>query len=198
MGNKNKVSVTQALQKIKSQEENFAEDEKQSRIAPAKAILKSVTQQQAAAPQGQIILKPEEVIALPEPAVKATADEDEDVLEQKVQVTEDEDIQAVEEDEDDAQTTIGELFLNRVFKVSPSMAHRMIADLIMTELSEVSDSLREWYIKQQPASFADYETAKDSTFQYLIKEYEQFDTERQFAHAVAHWFVNSLGIRKQR
>jgi hypothetical protein len=70
--------------------------------------------------------------------------------------------------------------------------------MMLTDLSQVGDHLREWYSKSKPEEFADYVIAKDNTFQFLIKEYVMFDEDTDFAHAVSHWFVNSMGLRKAR
>lgn len=134
---------------------------------------------------GQVVLAPEEdEVIIAQPVVE---------VQPQVGVTE-----LPPEDEDDNTSTIGSMFLNRLFKFDPNVAHRVVADLLLTDLLEVSDNLRGWYSTQKPSDFASYELAKSATFQYLIKTYEEFDVERNFAHAVAHWFVNSLGLRKQR
>lgn len=96
------------------------------------------------------------------------------------------------------ETTIGSIFLNRVFKFDTQLAHRLVADMMMTDLVDVSNYLREWYIQQSPSVFANYDIAKENVFQFLIKEFEPFDADHGFAHAVAHWFVYMIGLRKQR
>lgn len=96
------------------------------------------------------------------------------------------------------ETTIGSIFLNRVFKFDTQLAHRLVADMMMTDLVDVSNYLREWYVQQSPSVFANYDIAKENVFQFLIKEFEPFDADHGFAHAVAHWFVYMIGLRKQR
>jgi hypothetical protein len=97
---------------------------------------------------------------------------------------------------EDQDMTLGGAFLAKVATFNASLVERLIADMMFTDLSEVADHLRNWYIKEDKATFNSYASAEDAVFQLLINEFTQFDSERDFAHAVARWFANSLGLRK--
>lgn len=144
-----------------------------------------------------------------ESTIVLTLTEDADEPEEVEDIDETEDDESDDEEETSAlvaspvaetteETTIGSIFLNRVFKFDTQLAHRLVADMMMTDLVDVSNYLREWYVQQSPSVFANYDIAKENVFQFLIKEFEPFDADHGFAHAVAHWFVYMIGLRKQR
>lgn len=140
--------------------------------------------------------------------------EDEDIVlgaESSDEVEDDEDVGETEDEDeldvvvDDAlevqeagESTVGGIFLNKIFRHDNQLAHRIIADMMLTDLSTVTDRLREWYTSQPPEVFSSYDSAKGATYQFLVNSYEQFAFDEDFAHAIAHWFTHTLGLRRRR
>lgn len=129
--------------------------------------------------------------------------DDEGVGETEDGETEDEDeLDVVVDDapamQEAGESTVGGIFLNKIFRHDNQLAHRVIADMMLTDLSTVTDRLREWYTSQPPEVFSSYDSAKGATYQFLVNSYEQFAFDEDFAHAIAHWFTHTLGLRRRR
>lgn len=133
-------------------------------------------------------------------------DESEDIEEesdeQTVQVVEVAEAEAVTvtpdtaADEDDTPASV---ILEAAFLLDRNFAYRIIGHLMNTKLDWVYDSLRDFYVRSAPATFATYDNAYEAVFNHLKTIGDGlFEAELALARAITEWFVKNLGLVKPR
>lgn len=133
-------------------------------------------------------------------------DESEDIEEesdeQTVQVVEVAEAEAVTvtpdtaADEDDTPASV---ILEAAFLLDRNFAYRIIGHLMNAKLDWVYDSLRDFYVRSAPATFATYDNAYEATFNYIKTIGDGlFEAEPALARAITEWFVKNLGLVKPR